>query len=207
LLSKVNRATLIDIYYDAAKLIYYKQTHSKKPQLKPKEIARCLNVVFYHQRHGQPVEVTGELLENFGGDFSEERALKYYQERVIGSVQDQLGQTVTIDEAGMDFLYENHEIKSENYRQTRGKRLPWIQYVLRNTKEIYTKQEGNSYLYIYVTKFLLPLKTHTAVTWFLVFTKKRKDIDKSLALLTAIPVDRYNGFLSKLESMTPAEAK
>ncbi len=203
LLSEANKKSVLDIFYDAAKLIYYKQKHSKKPQLKSKEIARCLNLVYYHHKHDNKIEVSGGLSENMGREFSEKEALEYYQNRVMGTVKDTLGQDVLIDEMGMDFLYEDHDINPENYRQARGKRLPWIQHVIKNTKEIYTKQERNTLLYVYVSKFMIRFNGQENLSWFLVFAKKRKDIDKTLAFLTAIPVDRYNGFLSKLESMHP----
>lgn len=202
-LSPVNRQTVIDIFYDAIKLIYYKQSHMKKSQLKPKEIARCLNLIYYHHLCSKPVNVTGKLAENMGRDFPEADALRYYQDQVMGRVTDCLGQEVVIDEMGMDLLYDGHDADSGKYLQARGKRLPWIQFTIQNTSEIYTKQEGNSLLYIYVSKFIIPIPFDTATDWFLVLCRKRKDIAKTLAFLTAIPVARYNGFLSKLESMNP----
>jgi hypothetical protein len=204
LLSEANRKLVLDIFYDAVKLIYYKQKHNKKPQLKSKEVARCLNLIYYHHKHDNKIEVKDGLAENMGREFSEQEALEYYQNRVMGTVKDTLGQDVLIDEMGMDFLYEDHDIKPEHYRQARGKRLPWIRHVIKNSKEIYTKQERNTLLYVYVSKFMIRFNGQENLSWFLVFAKKRKDIDKTLAFLTAIPVERYNGFLSKLESMHPA---
>ncbi|MFZ2386158.1 MAG: hypothetical protein WBE75_08170 [Candidatus Omnitrophota bacterium] len=200
---EVNRKTVIDIFYDAVKLIYYKQSHMKKNQLKSKEIARCLNLIYYHQLYSKIIQVNGELAENMGKPFLEEDALNYYQHRVMGKVRDKLGQEVVIDEMGMDFLYEGHNVDPVNYRQARGKRLPWIRHTIQNTNEIYIKQEGNSLLYIYVSKFIIPIPFDTVTDWFLVLCRKRKDVEKTLAFLTAIPVARYNGFLSKLESMSP----
>jgi hypothetical protein len=203
ILSVVNRDTVIDVFYDAVKLIYYKQSHLKKKQLKPKEVARCLNLLHYHQLWSRATNVVGELADNMGKDFPEGDALTYYQHKVMGKVIDRLGQEVVIDELGMDFLYEGHDVDPTKYLQARGKRLPWIQYTIQNSDEIYTKQEGNSLLYIYVSKFIIPIPFDTVTDWFLVLCRKRKDIEKTLAFLTAIPVARYNGFLSKLESMNP----
>ncbi len=207
LLSEINRKLVLDVFYDATKLIYFKQKHSTKSQLKPKEIALCLNLIHHHHKNDLAIEVRDELAENMGGDFPEQKALDYYQYKVMGTIKDTLGQKVVIDEMGIDFLYEEHDdLKPENYRQARGKRLPWIQHVIKNTKEIYTKQERTTLLYIYVSKFVIRFDGQQNFCWFLVFAKKRKDIDKTLAFLTAIPVDRYNGFLSKLESMHPVNA-
>ena len=86
ILSVVNRDTTIDIFYDAVKLIYYKQNHMKKNQLKPKEIARCLNLIYYHHLWSKTVNVSGILAENMGKDFPEEDALKYYQHKVMGKI-------------------------------------------------------------------------------------------------------------------------
>jgi len=204
LLSSINRDIVIKIFYDTTKLIWYKQNHTKKVQLKPKEIARCLNLVYYHHLWNKIIEVSGELSENLGGEFPEGKALDYYQDKVMGTVKDKLGQDIIIDELGMDFLYMDHNKADPlNYRQARGKRLPWIKYVLQNSNEIYTKQEGNTLLYIYVMTFVIPINPNEKTTnWFLVFVKKRKDIEKTLGFLTAIPVEKYNGFLSKLESMS-----
>jgi hypothetical protein len=205
LLSAINRDIVVKILYDTTKLIWYKQNHTKKVQLKPKEIARCLSLVYYHHLWNKIIVVTGKLFENMGGEFLEGEALDYYQKKVMGTVKDKLGQDIVIDELGMDFLYMDHNnADSLNYRQARGKRLPWIKYVLQNSNEIYTKQEGNTLLYIYVMTFVIPISPVEKTTnWFLVFVKKRKDIEKTLGFLTAIPVEKYNGFLSKLEAMSP----
>ncbi|MBM3253978.1 MAG: hypothetical protein FJZ16_06990 [Candidatus Omnitrophica bacterium] len=189
LLTSYNKNVAISVFYDAIKLFYYKQKHRDKPQLKQKEIAQCLNLVYYHHRKDKIFQVKNALLENFGRKIDEKEALEYYEKKVMG-----------IDEHGIDFLYRNHDIKSENYLESRGKRLPWIHYTISNSKEIYEKQESNNLKYLYVSHFEYPVSINEPyyTTFFLVIVLKRSD--KSLGFLTAFSVDRYNQFLSKLES-------
>lgn len=199
-LSFNNKNVALNVFYDATKLFYYKQQHRNKPQLKPKEIAQCLNLIYYHHQRDRIIKAQDGLLENFGRKIEEKETLDYYERKVIGPITDQLGDVVTIDELGMDFLYDAHEIKSENYLEPRAKRLPWIHYAITNSREIYEKEEGNSVKYLYVSHFEYPVNINEPyrTTFFLVIVLKRKD--SSLGFLTAFSVDRYNQFLSKLES-------
>ena len=72
--------------------------------------------------------------------------------------------------------------------------------IIENSREIYEKQEQNSVKYLYVSHFEYPVHATDLyyTTFFLVMLIKRKD--GSLGFLTAFSVDRYNQFLSKLES-------
>lgn len=200
LLSSYNREVALDVFYDATKMFYYKQKHKNKPQLKHKEIAQCLNLIYYHHQKDQLIRAKDSLLENFGRKIEEKEALDYYEKKTMGKVKDYLGEEISIDELGMDFLYDGHDMKPENFLESRAKRLPWIRYTLENSREIYEKQEQNSVKYLYVSHFEYPV--HVAdlyyTTFFLVILIKRKD--GSLGFLTAFSVDRYNQFLSKLES-------
>ncbi|MDD4979983.1 MAG: hypothetical protein PHS93_09960 [Candidatus Omnitrophica bacterium] len=200
LLSTYNRDVTLDVFYDAIKMFYYKQKHRNKLQLKHKEIAQCLNLIYYHHQKDNLIIAQGNLLENFGRKIEEKEALDYYDKKVMGKVKDSLGEEITIDELGMDFLYDGHEMKPDNFLEPRAKRLPWIHYTLENSREIYEKQERNSVKYLYVSHFEYPVHITEAYyrTFFLVIIIKRKD--GSLGFLTAFSVDRYNQFLSKLES-------
>ena len=200
LLSAYNRDVALDVFYDATKMFYYKQKHRSKLQLKHKEIAQCLNLVYYHHQKDKLITANERLLENFGRKIEEKEGLDCYDKKVMGKVKDYLGEEITIDELGMDFLYDGHQMRPENFLEPRAKRLPWIRYTLENSREIYEKQERNSVKYLYVSHFEYPVhltETHYR-TFFLVIIIKRKD--GSLGFLTAFSVDRYNQFLSKLES-------
>jgi len=200
LLSSYNREVALDVFYDATKIFYYKQRHRNKPQLKHKEVAQCLNLIYYHHQKDQLVRAKDGLLENFGRNIAEREAIDYYEQKVMGKVKDSLGEEINIDELGMDFLYDGHDMKPDNFLESRAKRLPWIRYTLENSKEIYEKQERNSIKYLYVSHFEYPVHAVDVyyTTFFLVILIKRKD--GSLGFLTAFSVDRYNQFLSKLES-------
>ena len=200
LLSAYNRDVALDVFYDATKVFYYKQKHRNKPQLKHKEIAQCLNLIYYHHQKDQLVRAKDDLIENFGRSIGEKEALEYYEKKVMGKIKDCFGEEINIDELGLDFLYDGHEMKPENFLEPRAKRLPWIRYTLENSREIYEKQERNSVKYLYVSHFEYPVHITEAYyrTFFLVIIIKRKD--GSLGFLTAFSVDRYNQFLSKLES-------
>jgi len=200
LLSLHNREVALDVFYDATKMFYYKQKHRNKPQLKHKEIAQCLNLIYYHHQKDKLIRADDSLLENFGRKIEEKEALDYYEKKTMGKVKDCLGEEISIDELGMDFLYDGHEMKSENFLESRAKRLPWIRHTLENSREIYEKQERNSVKYLYVSHFEYPVHAPDLnySTFFLTMLIKRRD--GSLGFLTAFSVDRYNQFLSKLES-------
>jgi hypothetical protein len=200
LLSAYNRDVALDVFYDATKMFYYKQKHRNKPQLKHKEIAQCLNLIYFHHQRDRLVKAKDDLIENFGRSIGEKEALEYYENKVMGKVKDCFGEGINIDELGMDFLYVSHEMKTVNFLEPRAKRLPWIRYTLENSREIYEKQEQNSVKYLYVSHFEYPVHIAEAYykTFFLVIIIKRKD--GSLGFLTAFSVDRCNQFLSKLES-------
>ncbi len=203
LLLPSNRETTLRIFYDAAKLIYYKQKQLRKPQLKQKEIAQALELVYFHHRHDSRISVEGALAENFGAVFSESAALDYYEKKVEGIAVDTLGNAVTIDDLGIDFLYEEHE-KSGRYLEPRGKRLPWIKHTLATTREVYEGIEYSHEQYYYVSHYVIPLKVPTSVeidSYFVVIVRKRKD--KSRGFLTAFPVDRYNQLLGKISRWRP----
>ena len=201
-----NRETLIRVFYDAAKLVYYKQKLMRKNQLKPKEIAQCLETIFYRYHRDKEFLVMGDLAVNFGRDFPAEKALRYYDSNVEGTVNDTRGMAVTIDDLGMDFLYEDHDLNGK-YIQPRGKRLPWIRHTLITSKEIYAGREYGHEQYYYVTHYVIPIlneekgETSRLHSYFMVVVRKRKD--RTLGFLTAFPIDRYNQLLGKLAKLKP----
>src|SRR5713226_8598263 len=146
LLSPKNAERLTRVFYDAAKIVFERQKRLNKPQLKMKEVSSAL--VLAETLHSQAFrfEATGVLAENFG-EFSEASALEYYEKKVMGSVQDKHGRTITIDEDGMKSLYKDptsgkHHVTPENYEEGRGKGLPWIRYTLQSSSAIYVSEEN-----------------------------------------------------------------
>ncbi|MDP2905275.1 MAG: hypothetical protein Q8O22_03100 [Candidatus Omnitrophota bacterium] len=137
LLSALNRDVALDVFYDATKVFYYKQKHRNKPQLKHKEIAQCLNLIYYHRQKDRLVKAKDDLIENFGRSIGEKEALEYYEKKVMGKIKDCFGEEINIDELGMDFLYDGHEMKPDNFLEPRAKRLPWIRYKLLDKSRIF----------------------------------------------------------------------
>lgn len=138
LLSKANADRTARILYDALKIVYERQKRLNKPQLKMKEIACALVLAEHVHSCAYRFEAAGELAENFG-ECPESKALDYYETRVIGEVTDAYGRRVRIDEDAMKSLYKEkesgrHIVESGNYEEVRGKRLPWIRHVLRNSR-------------------------------------------------------------------------
>ena len=201
LLAPLNREAALRIFYDAAKLIYYKQKQLKKPQLKQKEIAQALETIYFHHRYDVPSKVVGSLAENFGSSFPESSALDYYEKKVEGILVDTRGNAVTIDDLGIDFLYEDHE-KDGRYLEPRGKRLPWIKQTLTTSREVYEGIEVGHEQYYYVSHYVIPLKDAAPInSYFVVIVRKRRD--KSRGFLTAFPVEKYNQLLSKIAKWRP----
>ena len=123
-LSPKNAERLTRVFYDAAKIVYERQKRLNKPQLKMKEVSSALVLAETLYSQAFHFEATGVLAENFG-QFSETSALDYYEKKVMGSVQDKHGRTITIDEDGMKSLYKEpatgkHHVASENYEEGRG---------------------------------------------------------------------------------------
>lgn len=201
-LTPQNREAMLRACYDTAKLVYYKQERTGKPQLKLKEIGWCLETIHFHHRRDKVVVVNGQLADNFGGKFPVDRALDYYEHNLEGTYKDQFGNVITVDEPGLSFLYEGHDLTGD-YLEPRAKRLPWIKHTLTTSLEVYEGEEQGHQQFYYVTHYAIPLVSPepTQHCYFIVIVRKRKD--RSLGFLTAFYVDTYNRFLSKIAKWRP----
>lgn len=98
-LKKGNHERCIRIFYDAAKIIYYRQERLGKSQLKPKEVSAALLLAdFYHSSMFR-FESSGPLACNFG-ECSEGKAVAYFGNSVMGTITDLLGREIQIEETG-----------------------------------------------------------------------------------------------------------
>ncbi len=145
LMSKGNSDRCVRICYDAVKIIHLRERRLKKSQLKMQEIASALTLVHFHHTRAYRFNAVGQLAENFG-ECPEAKALEYYEKFAMGTVTDRFGRTIMIDEDGVRSLYKEprsgkHVVASENYEETRGKRLPWIRHVLENSLAVYGKTD------------------------------------------------------------------
>lgn len=208
-LARGNSDRCVRIFYDAAKVIYYKQERLHKSQLKMKEIAAALTLVQFHHTNAYHFDVVGQLAENFG-ECPETKALVYYDKNVMGTIADQFGRKITIDEDGMKSFYKEREsgrhiVAPENYEESRGKRLPWIRYVLENSISVYLVEEKvqgkfrRSYIYTAVAS--IPAEPKPRISYFVAVISE--DRNKNLKFVTAYDIYRYNRFLKCIEPGLP----
>ena len=204
-----NRERCIRVFYDAAKVIHYKQERLEKHQLKMNQISTALVLVNFYHSSLLSFSSTRELACNLG-EFTEEMAVAYYRNSVMGVVTDYYGRKIEIDEGGLRSLYKErgtgkHEIAPENYEFVRGKRLPWIRHVLTNTRSIYrvdTDIRGKiqrRYLYLALAK--IPYHGGETEAYFVVVIIEKGN--EVLRYLTAYPVNKHNQLLSRIEPCLP----
>ena len=208
-LEKQNHERCIRIFYDAAKIVHYRQERFTKPQLRMNQIASALTLVeFYHSSMFRFVS-SGALACNFP-DCPEDKAITYFGNSVTGTVADAFGRKVEIEDGGMRSLYKEqhtgkHEVAAENYESIRGKRLPWIRHTLTNTKSVYqadaTIKGKFRRSYLYASLVSVPLVVGPAVSYFVVVVSE--DPNGHLRFLTAYPIDRHNKFLKRIEECAP----
>jgi hypothetical protein len=202
LLSPQNTERIARVFYDATKIVLERQKRLKKSRLKMKEVSSAL--VLAETLHSQAFrfEATGVLAENFGGEFNEASALKYYEHKVMGEVQDKYGRIVTIDEDGVKSLYKDpisgeHIVSSENYEQVRGKRLPWIRHTLKNSNMIYISEEkvDGSFrrTFLYAAIASVPVQTTSQANYYFVIV--REGGNETLRMVTAYSTFQRNRFL------------
>jgi hypothetical protein len=128
----------------------------------------------------------------------------------MGTVVDHFGRSIVIDEDGMKSLYKEHRsgkhvVASENYEETRGKRLPWIRHVLENSPAVYVVEE-HVYgkfrrTYIYTGIASIPLEPKPAISHFVVVVSEGGN--KTLKFVTAYAIIQNNRFLKCIEPGKP----
>lgn len=217
-----NAQTICHIFYDVLKVCHYAvkrkagglkpgKRKPKKVLLKRKEITRVVALIDYHHSNDRSWKVTRELSQCFGKWYTEADALKFFEKFVEGQITDKWGRDIRVDlEDGVKFLYKNpvtgrHDISSEFYVPTRGKRLPWIKHSLHNTRNVYTRLDGEKREIMYVNKYDLPELDGESnkCYWVVVVKKNRKDKVSPYNFKTAFPVFRYNSLLQRLERYQP----
>lgn len=210
LLTSKNKERLARVFYDATKIVYVRQKRLNKPQLKMKEVSSAM--VLAETLHSQSFQLhaIGELAENFGGDFSEEKAWEYFDRKVVGEVQDIYGRKIVIDNDVLKSLYKDpetgkHEVLSANYEQVRGKRLPWIHYTLKNSPAIYVAEEtvGGAFrrTFLYTAIATIPLVPKSQTSYYVI--PVREDKNKNLRMVTAYSMFTRNKFLAVIAISKP----
>jgi hypothetical protein len=209
LLSPKNAERLVTVFHDTAKIVHHRQKRMDKKQLKMKEISSALMLAeSLHSGMFQFV-ADGSLKECFG-DFNEEAALAYYQNNVMGEVQDSKGRLIIIDEDGISSLYKDastgrHVVASENYEAVRGKRLPWIRHALINSTSIYVNEEQISGTFrrsfLYFSTVSIPLAGRAPQTEYHVVVVREKA--GALRMVTAYGMFERDSLLKSIERCFP----
>jgi hypothetical protein len=210
-LSKKNKERCARVFYDATKIVLVRQDKLHKKELKPKEISAAM--VLADMLNSQPFQfnATGELAENFGGDFFEDQAWDYFDKKVLGSVSDVYGRKITIGNDFIRSLYKDpktgdHEMKSEYYEQVRGKRLPWVRYTLKTSSAIYMEEATISGAFrrtlSYTAIVTIPLKdAKPDVSYYVI--PVREDKNKNLHAITAYSMGKRNRLLAIIALCKP----
>jgi hypothetical protein len=213
LLSPKNSERLIQVFYDATKIVYERQKRLNKPQLKMKEISSALLLAESLQSNLFHFDAVGPLAECFG-KIDETAAWKYYEENVMGSVQDKFGRKITIDEDGIRSLYKEavtgkHVVAPQNYEEGRGKRLPWIRHTLQNCESVYVSEEkvGGSFRrnLIYAAVASIPLQPKAQTSYYIIVIRQHKGGENKL--VTAYSMFKRNRFLSIIEDCRMPDVK
>jgi hypothetical protein len=209
LLTKPNSERTARIFFDAAKIILCRQKELGKPSLKMKEIAAALVLVESFHSSAFRFEATGELAANFG-QCPLDKALDYYEKCVMGEEIDHYGRKIKLDEDGIKSLYKDkitgkHIVSDENYEEVRGKRLPWIRHVLKNSKGIFEKEETihgvfrRTFLYTAIVS--IPIEPKPQVSYYVVVVHEGGN--KELKLVTAYSMFNVNRFLKVIAVARP----
>lgn len=214
-LKKGNYERCARVFYDAIKIVHYRQERLNKPQLKMTEISSALILAdFYHSLMFRFV-ASGDLACNFGGPYSEDKAIAYFGNSVVGTIADVHGRKVEITDDGALSLYKEkhtgkHRMAPENYEATRGKRLPWIRHVLTAAPSIFQAEGiygrgGFQRRYLYTSIATIPLSDGAVNSYFVVVVAEKAN--GLLRFLTAYAVDRHNGFLKIIEESFPFKGR
>ncbi len=202
--SRQNAEKVARVCYDACRLVYERQKHLGKSQLKTKEISAALLLAETLHASAFRFVAEGALAHLFGGDCDEARALDYFGKCVMGTVTDKYGRKVVVDEDGMKSLYKDpatgqHIDITDNYEQVRGKRLPWIRHTLENSDAVYVVEEplgrsGIRRTYLYTAIVTIRLRNQTEQTsYYVVVVREGKN--QVLRMITAYSMDDRDGYL------------
>jgi hypothetical protein len=199
------------VFAEAAIILAAKHKRMGKPILKRSEISKALLLTHYLQTNNSTFYANRDDMNRFLGigPLTEGQAIDYYQEELIGEVYDINKREIIIDERGLNFLYKSKDSQAhhdesmdpKNYQEYRGKRLPWIKPIIRNTKCILIRDREVFIEYFYTGRVLIPHPEGTHENHFLVVVKKNKG--EPARFVTAYYTDKYRMFLRKVEPFEP----
>ena len=207
-LQKDNHEACVRLFYDAAKVIYYRQERLNKPRLRMNQVASLLQLVYFYHCSMYQFESIGDLACNFGS-CPEDQAVAYFENTVVGKVTDSFGRSIAIENAGRRSLYKDlmgkHVVAPVNYEEVRGKRLPWIRHVIENAKSVFRADEnvGGTFrrTFLYTAISSVPWQGKKLTGYFVVVVSE--DANRNLRFVTAYQVAKHNQFLSRIEPCLP----
>jgi hypothetical protein len=200
--SRQNAEKVDRVCYDASRLVYERQKQMKKTVLKTKEISAAL--LLAETLHASAFRFVAEGNVAYLPHCDEAKALDYYQQHVMGIVNDKYGRSIVIDEDGMNSLYKDpsstaHVVASANYEEGRGKRLPWIRHTLENSDAVYVEDEplgraGIRRKYFYTAIVTTRLQRQPDQTsYYVVLVREGKN--QILRMVTAFSMFERDGYL------------
>jgi hypothetical protein len=205
-LSPDNAVMALKSFTQITQLLVHRQRRLGKTVLKRKMVMQAWELLSHHHEKCFGFKCEGPLAEKLG-NISEDEAVSFYGTQVVGTVQDVLGQKISIGDGALVHMYkdaeENHTMESQYFQPTRGKRLPWIRHVLTRTESIYLTEplpNGERRL-IYTARAIIPHSGGETVTYFVVIV--RRDRNGNLHFLTAYPVFEEVEFLKVIEKTDP----
>ncbi len=208
------------VFYDVLKISFYalqrkieglRERPTGPVVLSTNEITKLFKLIHYHHSQNHIHLVSNELTECFGRNFIEADALSYFEKKVEGNISDKFGRQIFVSlDDGIKFMYKNqdtgkHEIDSKYYLPYRGKRLPWIQHTLKNSKNIYTRTDGSDQELMYVNQYDLPDYDGqgSKCFWIVILRRYKKDRVGPFKFKTAFAIFKYNNFLKRIERYRP----
>ena len=206
------------IFYDTLKLVLYRlrskceKTGKKIDEvaLKDKEITGFLRIIDYFHTNIRTIEVDGPLRELFGEGPTESECWKFFEKFVEGEVNDKFGRRINVDPESLKFMYKDltgkHIVKTESFRETRGKRLPWIRKTIQDSSCIFRRIENNNEQLMYIMRYLIRHKAGETIDSFIVVVSKNRQAKNSpYEFKTAYSFGSYNRVIKKIEPCTLPE--
>jgi hypothetical protein len=201
-----NRVLASNLLHAVLTVLYKKQEDRNKKDLKIKDIINAVNLIAYHSLHRFNFKVEQNSGANFlGKNVAEAEACKYYNQQLVpGKITDVWGREFIFEPRGIRFLYKEktntgkHIIAPENYQPRRGKRLPWISYVIQNSREIYKHIEREEYMYC--AHASIPLTSAQKNEHFVVLGRAE---NRKIRFITAYSIESELQFYKAMSCFVP----
>lgn len=200
-----SREILETLLHKVLYILTCKEYEMKKDKLSHGDIFSAIKLAERRYTKGFRFEAHGDLIQFFGRSFGHDEALDFYGQKVQGKVLDKYDREIIIREDAIDFLFKDPktgkhdtDLLKQNYQETRGKRLPWIRFILQNTEEVYEFQDHRQNLFVtyYAGTGMVPTSEGKIANYFLIVTHKRGG--GPIELKTAFFMEEEQDMLKKI---------